>query len=71
MSHAVRAKIRTLPKVLLHDHLDGGVRPATELELAKETFVLHFQRVFSTRCLEGDPAPTISSFTGRFALSLS
>lgn len=27
---------RTLPKVLLHDHLDGGVRPATIIELAEE-----------------------------------
>ena len=26
--------IRSLPKVSLHDHLDGGVRPATILELA-------------------------------------
>jgi adenosine deaminase len=26
--------IRTAPKVLLHDHLDGGLRPATVLELA-------------------------------------
>ena len=25
------------PKVLLHDHLDGGVRPATVVELAAET----------------------------------
>jgi adenosine deaminase len=29
--------IRSLPKVLLHDHLDGGVRPKTVIELAKET----------------------------------
>ncbi len=29
--------IKTLPKVVLHDHLDGGVRPATIAELAKET----------------------------------
>jgi len=29
--------IRTAPKVLLHDHLDGGVRPATLLDLAAET----------------------------------
>ncbi|REF30403.1 adenosine deaminase [Calidifontibacter indicus] len=36
MSHEVRPKIKALPKVLLHDHLDGGVRPATVLELAKE-----------------------------------
>ena len=28
--------IRTAPKVLLHDHLDGGVRPATIVELAAE-----------------------------------
>ncbi len=28
--------IRTLPKVSLHDHLDGGLRPATILELAAE-----------------------------------
>jgi adenosine deaminase len=28
--------IRAVPKVLLHDHLDGGVRPATVLELARE-----------------------------------
>ena len=26
--------IRALPKVSLHDHLDGGLRPATVLELA-------------------------------------
>ncbi|KRE37625.1 adenosine deaminase [Janibacter sp. Soil728] len=30
------AGIRSLPKVLLHDHLDGGVRPATVLEIADE-----------------------------------
>ena len=28
---------RLAPKVLLHDHLDGGLRPATVLELARET----------------------------------
>jgi adenosine deaminase len=28
--------VRTLPKVLLHDHLDGGVRPQTIIELAKD-----------------------------------
>jgi adenosine deaminase len=27
--------IRTAPKVLLHDHLDGGVRPATVVDLAR------------------------------------
>src|SRR4028119_2086456 len=28
--------IRRAPKVLLHDHLDGGLRPATIVELAAE-----------------------------------
>jgi len=30
-------QIRRAPKVLLHDHLDGGLRPATVIELAQET----------------------------------
>ncbi len=29
-------RVRSLPKVSLHDHLDGGLRPATVLELAAE-----------------------------------
>jgi adenosine deaminase len=28
--------LRTLPKVLLHDHLDGGLRPQTVIELARD-----------------------------------
>ncbi len=28
--------IRSLPKVSLHDHLDGGTRPQTIIELADE-----------------------------------
>jgi adenosine deaminase len=31
------SEIRAAPKVLLHDHLDGGLRPQTVLELARET----------------------------------
>src|SRR5580700_8535734 len=31
------AEIQSVPKVLLHDHLDGGLRPQTVLELAQET----------------------------------
>jgi adenosine deaminase len=30
-------QIRAVPKVLLHDHLDGGLRPSTVIELADET----------------------------------
>ncbi|GAA3571907.1 adenosine deaminase [Microlunatus spumicola] len=29
-------RLRALPKVSLHDHLDGGLRPATVLELSEE-----------------------------------
>ena len=28
--------IRSAPKALLHDHLDGGLRPATVVDLARE-----------------------------------
>lgn len=31
-----RVNIRALPKVLLHEHLDGGLRPSTVIELARE-----------------------------------
>lgn len=33
----LRPEIVALPKVLLHDHLDGGLRPQTVAELATET----------------------------------
>jgi adenosine deaminase len=32
-----REDVRRAPKVLLHDHLDGGLRPATVVELAQST----------------------------------
>ena len=28
--------VRSVPKVLLHDHLDGGLRPNTIIEIAKD-----------------------------------
>jgi len=31
-----RATLQTLPKVLLHEHLDGSLRPQTIIELARE-----------------------------------
>jgi adenosine deaminase len=36
MSEPIAERIRRAPKVLLHDHLDGGLRPQTVLELADE-----------------------------------
>ncbi|MBS4028413.1 MAG: adenosine deaminase [Ignavibacteriales bacterium] len=37
--------LRTLPKVLLHDHLDGGLRPQTVIELAKD---IHYKNLPTT-----------------------
>ncbi|CAN5637706.1 hypothetical protein BH24ACT4_BH24ACT4_23740 [soil metagenome] len=34
--HPTLEQIRRAPKVLLHDHLDGGLRPSTVIELAAE-----------------------------------
>ena len=36
MSTPTRDQVRAAPKVLLHDHLDGGLRPQTIVELAAE-----------------------------------
>jgi adenosine deaminase len=36
MAELTRDLIRRVPKVLLHDHLDGGLRPQTIIELAAE-----------------------------------
>ncbi|WP_457109903.1 adenosine deaminase [Marmoricola sp. URHA0025 HA25] len=36
MAELTRELIHRVPKVLLHDHLDGGLRPATIVELAAE-----------------------------------
>ncbi|GAA4347742.1 adenosine deaminase [Angustibacter luteus] len=34
---AISDLVQRAPKVLLHDHLDGGLRPATIIEIARET----------------------------------
>ena len=40
-----REIIQQAPKVLLHDHLDGGVRPQTIIELAKD---VHYTKLPTT-----------------------
>jgi len=37
MSEPIAERVRRAPKVVLHDHLDGGLRPQTVLELAAES----------------------------------
>ena len=34
--------IKTIPKVLLHDHLDGGLRPQTIIDLAEDQTIINF-----------------------------
>ena len=41
MSRPTAEMIARAPKVLLHDHLDGGLRPATVVELAQEHGYAH------------------------------
>src|SRR6058998_1764362 len=41
--------VRNLPKVLLHDHLDGGLRPETIIELAKSS---HYDQLPSINAAE-------------------
>ena len=49
-------QIRAVPKVLLHDHLDGGLRPATIVELARD---IGYDDLPST-----DPEVLAASMTG-------
>ena len=49
-------QIRAVPKVLLHDHLDGGLRPATIVELARD---IGYHDLPST-----DPEVLAASMTG-------
>lgn len=49
-----RAFLQRLPKVVLHDHLDGGLRPATVLDLARH------------QGYEGLPESTVEGLSGWF-----
>ena len=36
MVELTKDMVRRMPKVALHEHLDGGLRPATVIELARD-----------------------------------
>ncbi|MGF2950499.1 adenosine deaminase [Microbacterium alcoholitolerans] len=61
--------LRALPKISLHDHLDGGVRPATILELAAEIGVpapagdaRGMRRWFAEQCGSGSLTEYLKTF---------
>ena len=61
--------IVALPKVLLHDHLDGGLRPATLIELAAEvghelpsTDPDELAQIFATNAASGDLVRYLEAF---------
>jgi adenosine deaminase len=63
------SEILALPKVLLHDHLDGGLRPATVIELAAEighelpsTDPGELQRIFTENANSGDLVRYLEAF---------
>ncbi len=62
-------EILALPKVLLHDHLDGGLRPSTLIELAGEighelpsTDADELQRLFVANANSGDLVRYLEAF---------
>src|SRR6188768_3286078 len=62
-------QIVALPKVLLHDHLDGGLRPETVIELAAEighvlpsTDPVELQRIFTENANSGDLVRYLEAF---------
>lgn len=63
------AEIRSLPKTLLHDHVDGGLRAATILELAKKIKLTlptndpdEFQELIFASCNEGSLEKYLKNF---------
>ena len=70
-----RAQAVQLPKVLLHDHLDGGLRPETVIELADEigwavpsTDVDALQRWFTAGAETGDLLQYLATFDHTLAV---
>lgn len=64
-----RDLVRSLPKVTLHDHLDGGVRPQTVIDLCREnghelptTDAAEFQQWILARCTAGNLVDYLKPF---------
>lgn len=62
-------ELRALPKVVLHDHLDGGLRPSTLIELAAaighelpSTDPVELQRIFTENASSGDLVRYLEAF---------
>lgn len=73
-----RDEIAALPKVLLHDHLDGGLCPATVIELAAEighelpsTDPEELQRIFTENANSGDLVRYLEAFAHTTAVMQS
>jgi adenosine deaminase len=71
-------EIVALPKVLLHDHLDGGLRPETVIELAGEighelpsTDPAELQRIFTENANSGDLVRYLEAFAHTTAVMQS
>lgn len=66
--------IRSLPKISLHDHLDGGLRPATVLELGEEAGIdlpARDPRALGEWFAETADAGTLDDYLSTFELTLS
>jgi len=68
-------ELRALPKVLLHDHLDGGLRPSTLIELAGEighelpsTDPDELQKMFVENANSGDLVRYLEAFAHTIAV---
>jgi adenosine deaminase len=64
------AQVAALPKVLLHDHLDGGLRPRTLLELAADaghTLPVHDEDGLGAWFVEAASSGTLERYLETFA----
>lgn len=77
-TEGLEAQLRELPKVSLHDHLDGSLRPATLIELAAglghelpSSDPQELQEIFRTRAESGDLVKYLEAFSHTTAVMQS